>query len=1268
MRLVLPALVVSKFKAKSKNWLNMSGRPLESSTGRLIKLIGYARRLRSKIVPVRYTSPLRTLIDKFIPSPSDSASSLPHEPSLVKLYVSRDGDTFIDRMTVLRDRLHMRLNQRCRLKRASLQKKKGEDMRMRKRELLEVAVARFSIEVGLYQDSIDSMVRCKPRGSADVLKAISEGKVSAVAIARSRAFDPRYRNSNLTVTSEGLRAALSTIVPSLNRLLSKEDARIFCGLCGSDGVLMVDLLLLGETLEIESETFKGRIDRLDCWGRVNTVDFMRLRSAGFEERITQDKVPEKLAYEYCKSMVYTPEDFSVQQIHRSFRQTKATLDRVGAGGFRGDFIFPNILSFEGLTVYALAALVMVDGDGWYEGHDDDVTCIAAERGGAVRRVASGQMGGGEVGPCVLVWAVGSKKTICRCGEGILERQVQGVAFGGEKDKGGGGSSYVIAVGGDNSQTIGVFDLKAAIAMQRDTDDLVDAPCLATVGMDKLPGALPTVYGLLWHSGDTFITLGQGKSLKWWSLGLGGGDSGNPMHITQKKKGVGFKSIKDVTSVCFTSDRRFLVTGCDPAALLIWEADGSSSSAVARVDLDATIGGVWSVAALADADVTTASHAIVCGCGDSGVRTVRFRIGSEDSVSAPQSTRLVAEGETMPNSDVDKLQQRLVTSSSAAAIPKATIVSIDEQMLDLHIEDAQKSPQFDTNTPFNVEEPSWSKVRHVSVDSNDNSVTAGTVSGVIYKNGVSMIGGHASSVAAVARNPKKAEEFVTVGHDGLICHWIVGSNKPLQRVRIGDPAVGVSWSPDGNMIGVGCKDGAVRLFGFGSSQHRRVSPATSLSSGHSRSSTPTGKSHGNGSHSTNRVASPVAMTDNPQTKAKGNSKKPKITALIRHKTMISDVDKVVFSPVSDLLAAGSHDNFIDLFSLTTRNFPAVRRLRGHTSYITSISWSVDGQCLMSTCGAGELLYWQKTGERITSREQARKVMVDGGRRHLDLSDADHWEWRSILGFPVMGIWPDFSDGTDVNCLDVTSDRKTVVTADDFGGVKLFNFPCLVEDAPNRCYGGHSSHVSSVEFLKGDQHVVSTGGNDRAVFMWKFDSGVQDKPSGADSESDCDSEEENLPPEQVKLVEEVRKIEKKAEERELRRSLKDPFAFLRQGLDPEKVKAKRAVAGLNVSDELKQEMEALNFFIGEFFSASGISKNEIVRKSTAFEEPTRAPKKATSNSAMITPKEKFGVEMCTGLGITVSDDELKTAGIWEIEEVHRKRGRKKMQEKLRKSKRK
>jgi WD40 repeat protein len=113
---------------------------------------------------------------------------------------------------------------------------------------------------------------------------------------------------------------------------------------------------------------------------------------------------------------------------------------------------------------------------------------------------------------------------------------------------------------------------------------------------------------------------------------------------------------------------------------------------------------------------------------------------------------------------------------------------------------------------------------------------------------------------------------------------------------------------------------------------------------------------------------------------------------------------------------------------------------------------------------------------------------------------------------MGIWPAYSDGTDINAVDVSRDHRLVrtnseikrfnlnfyccsqsllllmlifqvVTAGDDGLVTLLNYPCVVKNAPSLGYRGHSSHVLCARFASNDTRVVSVGGNDRAVILWK-----------------------------------------------------------------------------------------------------------------------------------------------------------------------------------------
>lgn len=42
--------------------------------------------------------------------------------------------------------------------------------------------------------------------------------------------------------------------------------------------------------------------------------------------------------------------------------------------------------------------------------------------------------------------------------------------------------------------------------------------------------------------------------------------------------------------------------------------------------------------------------------------------------------------------------------------------------------------------------------------------------------------------------------------------------------------------------------------------------------------------------------------------------------------------------------------------------------------------------------------------------------------------------------VLGVWPEGSDGTDINAICRAHERKLLSTGDDFGKVHLFSYPC------------------------------------------------------------------------------------------------------------------------------------------------------------------------------------------------------------------------------------
>jgi WD40 repeat protein len=106
------------------------------------------------------------------------------------------------------------------------------------------------------------------------------------------------------------------------------------------------------------------------------------------------------------------------------------------------------------------------------------------------------------------------------------------------------------------------------------------------------------------------------------------------------------------------------------------------------------------------------------------------------------------------------------------------------------------------------------------------------------------------------------------------------------------------------------------------------------------------------------------------------------------------------------------------------------------------------------------------------------------RCVKLPDPDKFKWYGdplLTGWETKGCLQREMDGTDINDVTVTSDKKLVACGDDYGHVRLHNYPVVVQE-PNKCYSGHAEHVVGVEFMGNDNYLISCGGADFAIFQW------------------------------------------------------------------------------------------------------------------------------------------------------------------------------------------
>ena len=215
------------------------------------------------------------------------------------------------------------------------------------------------------------------------------------------------------------------------------------------------------------------------------------------------------------------------------------------------------------------------------------------------------------------------------------------------------------------------------------------------------------------------------------------------------------------------------------------------------------------------------------------------------------------------------------------------------------------------------------------------------------------------------------------------------------------------------------------------------------------------------------------------------------------TVRKSISDVKYNPEGNLLAVGGldkdTDGFMHIFIYDCKNqYKLIKKLKGHQARVKHIDWSADGEFIQSDSAAYELLYHSiDSGQQITNISS--------------LKDIDWYTWTCIFGWPVQGIWPPCSSGDDINACDVDKTKRVIVTSDDFSKVKLFRYPSPVEKAVYNQYNGHSSHVTNVRFMADNKHIISTGGNDKAIFQFKFS--FDSEPEEENEYDEINEKEEN-----------------------------------------------------------------------------------------------------------------------------------------------------------------
>jgi WD40 repeat protein/tRNA A-37 threonylcarbamoyl transferase component Bud32 len=190
--------------------------------------------------------------------------------------------------------------------------------------------------------------------------------------------------------------------------------------------------------------------------------------------------------------------------------------------------------------------------------------------------------------------------------------------------------------------------------------------------------------------------------------------------------------------------------------------------------------------------------------------------------------------------------------------------------------------------------------------------------------------------------------------------------------------------------------------------------------------------------------PLAITKSspsqPVNTTSENSNQP--TTLKGHS---SDVNSVTFSPDGQMLVTGSDDRTIKLWNLTTKQ--EIRTFKGHLSWVWAIAISPDGQTIASGSADKTIKLWNlNTGEEI----------------------------RTLIGH---------SNG--VASVAFSPDGKLLASSSLDKTIKLWN---LQTNKEIRTLKGHSQTVASVAFSP-DGKTLASGSWDKTIKLWNPNTGKQ-----------------------------------------------------------------------------------------------------------------------------------------------------------------------------------
>ena len=201
-----------------------------------------------------------------------------------------------------------------------------------------------------------------------------------------------------------------------------------------------------------------------------------------------------------------------------------------------------------------------------------------------------------------------------------------------------------------------------------------------------------------------------------------------------------------------------------------------------------------------------------------------------------------------------------------------------------------------------------------------------------------------------------------------------------------------------------------------------------------------------------------------------------------------VQDIKFSPDANMVAFGSlNSTKVEIIKIQgDKILKGVLLTIGLTEGVTHLDWSTDNSYLILNSRASEVKFVDIIGKAPAAASDVVRVK---------------WcTWTCTLGWYVQGLHTDVSN---IAALDTAHKLPLIATAHSKGRVDLYRSPVLLKRQGSRTFSAHSSQVTKVKFSHDDHFLVSIGGADTCVCVWKVQELDRDFP---DAQSATESTEQ------------------------------------------------------------------------------------------------------------------------------------------------------------------